>query len=150
MTDDPPTPDNDNPRPNPQDSSSQQWQSGWLVGAAALGFLVTFSVGLVIGALVIGSSGSNNAGAADNALACSYFWQFETAPNMPMLVQAALRNNPGDGPGSLFLGEWLNTFYQQVNSPTTTMPQLLSDSKNGTALGISSICQQLGYSPPGS
>jgi hypothetical protein len=148
MTADPPNPDN--PQQNPEDSSPRRWQSGLLIGAAGAGLLATFTVGLVIGTFVIGSSGSSNVSSASNALACSYFWQFEAAPNLPMLVQAALRNNPGDDPGSNFLGEWLNTFYQQVNSPTTTMPQLLSDSKNGTALGISSICQQLGYNPPGS
>lgn len=144
------SPASDNTQQNPEDASPPWWQSGWLIAAAAAGLLVTFGVGLVIGIFVIGGSGSSNVSSPGNALACSYFWQFETAPNMPMLVQAALRNNPGDDSGSLFLGEWLNTFYQQVNSPTTTMPQLLSDSKNGTALGISSICQQLGYSPPGS
>jgi hypothetical protein len=142
MTTAPPT--SDNPQPNPQDSSPRPWQSGWPV-AGALVSLATFVVGIVIGVFFISSS---NVGSPNDASACSYFWQFQAAPNIPTLVQLAIRSNPGNDLGSHFLGEWLNTFYQQVNSPPITAPQLLSDSKNGTALGISSICQQLGYNPP--
>jgi hypothetical protein len=141
MTTDEPTPD---PQPNRPDSGPRPWQL-WLV-VAAVASLATFAIGIVIGVFVISSS---NSGSPDDALACSYFWQFEAAPNIPMLAQLAKSSSPGRGPGSDFLGQWLDTFYQQVNSQPITATQLLSDSKNGTALGISSICQQLGYSPPG-
>jgi hypothetical protein len=126
--------------------SEWSWPSWWLAAAAALVFLAAFAAGTLIGVFVISSS---NSGLPDDALACSYFWQFEAAPNIPMLAQLARNSDPGTGPGSDFLGQWLDTFYQEVKSAPTTATQLLSDSKNGTAVGISSICQQLGYNPPG-
>jgi hypothetical protein len=139
--DDPPAPGNP-PAPGPQARPSRTQ-----VAAAALLFLAVFAGGVFIGVFVLSS---NDTGAPNNALACSYFWQFEAAPNIPALVQIAMNRNPGTDSGSHFLGEWLYTLEQQVSSARTSPAELQSDSQNATALGVSSICQQLGFNSPGS
>jgi hypothetical protein len=142
----PATPGNPEPPDNPQEQGQQSWSTATLV-VAGLVSLATFAFGAVLGIFVL--SGSNT-GSPNNALACSYFWQFEAAPTIPALVQAAASRNPGTDSSSHFLGEWLNTLEQQVNSVQTNPTEVQSYSKNGTAVGISSICDQLGFSPPGS
>lgn len=131
---------------SPQAPGRQPWPSRTQAAVGAL-CLAAFAVGIVIGVFVLGS---NDTGSPNNALACSYFWQFEAAPNIPALVQIAMNRNPGTDSGSHFLGEWLYTLEQQVSSARTSPAELQSDSQNSTALGVSSICQELGFNSPGS
>lgn len=126
------------------------WLPSWLTPRRVCGILICLvaaaAAGAVTGVYVIDSDAT---GSPNDAIACSYFWQFEADPGFPALVHAALANNPGTNSGSHFLGEWLNTLWQQVDSQQTLASrQTYSD--EGTAVAINSICQQLGFNPPGS
>jgi hypothetical protein len=114
---------------------------------AALAALLGVGLGLLIGVFVINNSTN---GSPNDSLACSYFWQFEAAPNIPTLAQDAFDSHPGTGSGSHYLNQWLYTLDQQVSSSPITMADLQNDSRDGTALGIGAICQQLGFTSPGS
>lgn len=130
----------------PAETTRQRWRPSRRQRVDALIYAALFGLGLVVGAFVI----SGNTSSPNDSSACSYFWQFEAAPSMPGLVQAALSHNPGAGAGSHYLYEWLNTLEQQVSIPQITFAELQTDSTDGTAMGISAICQQLGFNSPAS